>query len=74
MKSPDQKKTGTTWRGRRVARVAAGIAVAVVAAAGIGLAPNGASAANGWGGKSVRPPVSVQSTTESLTTSANGWG
>jgi hypothetical protein len=71
MKSPDQKKNGTTWRGRRVARVAAGIAVAVVAAAGIGLAPGGASAANGWGNK-VRPATAQP--IEQITVQANGWG
>ncbi len=75
----ESKKTGTTWspkRTHRAGRIAAGLAVLAITAAGIGASSSGASAATtGWG----RPaPTTLKPAQPSpiLTPSAatNGWG
>jgi hypothetical protein len=72
-------------RGSRAVRIAAGLVVIAAAAAGVGLAPGGAGATNGWG----RPPQTVvqpaqptparpagpfSSPSDQAVTSSNGWG
>ncbi len=70
-------KQGTSWKPRRFARLAAGIAVAAITAAGIGAAAGGASASTGWGSR-MAPPVSVSVKTvvigPDLAPQSTGWG
>jgi hypothetical protein len=71
----------TTWRQKQAGRIAAGLAVVAICAAGAGLSAGGASAANGWGGLS---KTRVTVTTEAPTVApapvaqpqalTNGWG
>jgi hypothetical protein len=80
MNSP---KRGTTWRQKRAARFAAGVAVAAITAAGIGIAAGGAGAATGWGSRmtvqsaAAGTPKTIVSGVRLGTTAmtdANGWG
>ncbi len=71
------QKRGTSWKPRRFARLAAGIAVTVITVAGIGAAAGGASASTGWG--SVANPtatVTVKTVVVGpvITPLSTGWG
>ena len=71
------QKRGTSWKPRRFARLAAGIAVAAITVAGIGAAAGGASASTGWGNRMVSSaPVSVNVVVVApdLTPMSTGWG
>jgi hypothetical protein len=76
MNSPKQ---GTTWRQKRAARFAAGIAVAAITAAGIGIAAGGAGAATGWSSRMTVAPTTTKSAAAQapgpkLVPTATGWG
>ena len=71
------QKRGTSWKPRRFARVAAGIAVTAITIAGIGAAAGGASASTGWGNR-VSPPILVLDKAvvigPNLAPQSTGWG
>ena len=57
-------------RPRRLARFAAGVAVAAITVAGIGAATGGASASTGWGSR----PAPVTAAPGGASTQSTGWG
>ncbi len=70
-------------RGSRAVRIAAGLVVLAAAAAGVGLAPGGAGATNGWGrpaptiapAKAPAPGSGIfTAPSDQAVTSSNGWG
>ena len=71
------QKRGTSWKPRRFARLAAGIAVAAITVAGIGAAAGGASASTGWGNRPA-PTMTVSAkivvVAPDLTPLSTGWG
>lgn len=72
------QERGTSWKPRRFARLAAGIAVAAISVAGIGAAAGGASASTGWGSRIADPTVTVSVKAvvvgPDLTPQSTGWG
>ncbi len=69
------KKQGTSWKPRRFKQVAAGIAVAAIAAIGVGAAQGGAHASTGWNlsGK-VSVPKPIATPTAQTSSVSTGWG
>jgi hypothetical protein len=74
-------KKGTSWGPKRVARLAAGLAVVAITAVGIGAASTGANAANGWrvstptttAAPATTAPIAVTASTKPPLMDANGW-